>query len=525
MSHINGVIDADPHFEIDIVTRTIRNVSQAKTTLVQYDHNSERFSFTLPRYIEGHDMMECNKVQAHYINIDTKTKDVNSDAHDIKDLAICEEKPENVCCTWQIKETATQYAGILQFSLRFECVSEGGVVDYSWGTVPFTGISVSAGIKNSKAIVEEYSDVLEQWRQELFSASAKGVENIYTARAETMEGIRSARTSACETVEQKGQSVADSLPDDYMALSEKVKNVSNTLKGTAKSVGGIVSMHDVSPLEHMMSVKVRKKAASIPWSDVRIKKYGKNILDIANVPMYHCNANNPLYTWERTETGFKVKFVRTGNPAARHAVYIGTIDELKGKTITISAKFKGLGKHIVTLGCTEIDGTTVQSTEDPGYNRTIGYIGGSGMMPNLEINDKTATTDKNIMVSYKVPDTIPDTVPNPATYDRLAVGFYISLGDEITEDMIANNTAVTEWSDIQIEIGEGSPVSTEYVPYQEPVTYIPNENGTIEGVTSLYPTTILTMNASGIIDCEYNRDINKAYDELKQAILSLGNNI
>ena len=56
--------------------------------------------------------------------------------------------------------------------------------------------------------------------------------------------------------------------------------------------------------------------------------------------------------------------------------------------------------------------------------------------------------------------------------------------------------------------------------------YTPNVDGTVEGVSSLYPNTILMTDTDGvIIDCEYNRDLNKALAELKAAIISLGGNV
>lgn len=78
-------------------------------------------------------------------------------------------------------------------------------------------------------------------------------------------------------------------------------------------------------------------------------------------------------------------------------------------------------------------------------------------------------------------------------------------------------------SNIQIELGT---VATDYMPYVEPTEYTPNADGTVEGIASLYPTTILSTGTDGvIIDCEYNRDINKAFAELTQAIISLGGNV
>ena len=76
---------------------------------------------------------------------------------------------------------------------------------------------------------------------------------------------------------------------------------------------------------------------------------------------------------------------------------------------------------------------------------------------------------------------------------------------------------------MQIELGT---TATEYEPYKIPTEYTPTADGTVNGVTSLYPNTTLMTDTEGIIiDCEYNRDINKAFAELQQAIISLGGNV
>ena len=56
--------------------------------------------------------------------------------------------------------------------------------------------------------------------------------------------------------------------------------------------------------------------------------------------------------------------------------------------------------------------------------------------------------------------------------------------------------------------------------------YTPTADGTVNGVTSLYPCTKLSTNVDDIvIECAYNRDINKAFEELQRAIISLGGNV
>ena len=70
-------------------------------------------------------------------------------------------------------------------------------------------------------------------------------------------------------------------------------------------------------------------------------------------------------------------------------------------------------------------------------------------------------------------------------------------------------------SNIQLELNS---TATDYEVFDR-TDYTPNADGTVEDVTSLYPNTTLMTDTEGvIIDCEYNRDINKAFAALEVAI-------
>lgn len=71
-------------------------------------------------------------------------------------------------------------------------------------------------------------------------------------------------------------------------------------------------------------------------------------------------------------------------------------------------------------------------------------------------------------------------------------------------------------------------LASEVSAYEPPVCdkYIPNKDGTINGVTSLYPNTSFMFDTTlATAECEYNRDSDKVYKELCNAIISLGGNI
>lgn len=174
MAHKHSVYDTDYHFPIDPVTRTIKNLC-GKVTLIQYDHNSERITFEIPRYIDGHDMSLCNQSEVHYNNISNgKT---NPGVYPISDLQVDPTDENVVICSWLISHNATQLIGRLAFVVRFACVSEDAVVEYAWNTVPYSEIKVANSIYNSDLISDEFTDqmidVLAEWARQF-----KNVESV-----------------------------------------------------------------------------------------------------------------------------------------------------------------------------------------------------------------------------------------------------------------------------------------------------------------------------------------------------------
>ena len=163
MGHAHSVIDKDTHFIIDPVTRAITNENTDKLSIMQYDHNSERLTFEMPRYIEGHDMSLCNKVEVHFLNIDSKTKDQTSGKRDLEDFRVSEDDESKVVVSWLITKGSTKLGGKLNFLLNFRCM-DGDIETYAWHTDFFTDFSVKSGLDASELFESEYVDVIEQWK-------------------------------------------------------------------------------------------------------------------------------------------------------------------------------------------------------------------------------------------------------------------------------------------------------------------------------------------------------------------------
>lgn len=187
MAHIHSVKDTDVHYKIDGITRTIVNVNETKRMLVQNDHNSERLTFEVPRYVDGHDLTTCNVVQIHYLNYDTYEENASSGVYEVDDLGIkgvTGDDASVVILTWLVSGNATKYIGTLNFIIRFSCVTDG-VIEYAWNTTIFKGIQILEGIYNSNQVIEENYDILNQWKQELIAA---GVDALTLDKTLLVEG-------------------------------------------------------------------------------------------------------------------------------------------------------------------------------------------------------------------------------------------------------------------------------------------------------------------------------------------------
>ena len=171
MAHLHRIYDTDLHFIVNPITRVIASES-GKVSLMQYDHNSERFTFEIPRMIEGHDMTLTDKVEVHYINGSGSSKLTRSDGiYPVDDLDLSPDSEDMVICSWLVSGQATKFAGNLAFVLRFVCHDQDGNITYQWFTNPFTGIKINAGINNENSITEGNSpDILELWKDDLYKS-------------------------------------------------------------------------------------------------------------------------------------------------------------------------------------------------------------------------------------------------------------------------------------------------------------------------------------------------------------------
>ena len=237
--------------------------------------------------------------------------------------------------------------------------------------------------------------------------------------------------------------------------------VANTLKG--KKSGESVSISDVSPLEHNLSVKVENSES--------LMVSGKNLFNVHSM----------------TNLGTSIK--RNGITA--------TILENGGVRVTGTPEDNTIATSITFLGSKGIILPAGIYSAEP-----EGIVSGAKIQCFVQARDINGSHLANFNKEAI-------TIAQKFYMDRFLV--YIDKG--VTEAIDETFYPCIEKND----------KCTGYEPYVEPITYSVNADGTVDGVKSIYPTTVLFTDTEGAtIEAEYNKDINKAFCELQNAIINLG---
>lgn len=176
MSHNSKIQDTETHFVIDPEARTITNESAANNIIVQYDHNSERFTFEIPRYVDGHDMSESTEVRIHYRNSSSNNLSKTNGVYIPDDLTITGENEDMLTFSWLLSSATTQYIGYLYFSIQFVCLN-GETIDYAWNTGVYKDITIIESINNAEEVFIENVDVLTAYKNDIIAEVSDGITN------------------------------------------------------------------------------------------------------------------------------------------------------------------------------------------------------------------------------------------------------------------------------------------------------------------------------------------------------------
>lgn len=225
-------------------------------------------------------------------------------------------------------------------------------------------------------------------------------------------------------------------------------------------------------------------------------------VDPTSVKVTRCGKN--LLTAEgRTVTNFGAYSNQTNRVVKEGCIYLG-----------LSVNNYYSPQYITSYDVSSPDKISFTVSNNSGYGLAFSYKARPGDIYTLSVGDRPTDSSRiafsfythdGSLISYAITamgsadKTVTATVP-----DNCAWMIVLLIGT-------VANTEIT-FSNVQLEFGSAA---TEYKASQVLETYSVNADGTVEGITSLFPfMNIFTDKANTTVSCKYNRDSGKVVQEL-----------
>lgn len=372
--HEHAVTDTDKTFTVDPFTRKIIADSGQKTILIQGDHKSEVFTFTIPRYIEGHDMAACNKIYIPYLNTEVEGRNpkFKSGVYTVSDITV---NKDTVVFTWEITINSTSIEGVLNFMILLSCM-EGNRVEYRWNTDYFEDVIVKKSLYSELNFENEYLDVIEQWKETVKQIFKEYIDtevdsHIAVVKAELEASMKADFEAYSDEVDKQLEAFDDILETELSKMSVDIA-VQKSRMDTFSSLPDGSTSGDAE----LADIKVGYNGKRYDSAGSAVREQFESIID----------ENHSLYA-------------NTDNLVNRHTLSIGYLKDTDGTLIDNDAYFK---QYTTTDYISVMPGETYDILVPQGnaYNRIIFFTDPNTVHSHIDFGD--SLTERNIVIPDEV---------------------------------------------------------------------------------------------------------------------------
>lgn len=294
---------------IDNYLRTI-NIPKGITNLgVEHDDEVLILNFKMPRYLDDTDLSAFS-IRINYINAngDGDFYTVNDNKKTVT--------TDSILFSWLVGPTATSYKGMTSFNVCMKTLTVDGSIDKEYNTT-VARLPVLEGLEVDPGIVSQYSDILEQWKRELFGIGDTEEANMRAVSREEQENIAKKGAEVLATIPQEYQETAE-------AAQEGVRTKADAIMCTVE--GETITVSDSSD-DHLRGLKVFGKTTQVSTT-------GKNLFDVTTALANQKRGTTTVSDYTAYGNGVRV----TSNSYEHGRAYMHL--QLEAGTYNISANVK-----------------------------------------------------------------------------------------------------------------------------------------------------------------------------------------
>lgn len=161
--------DDDKTLIIDNYLRNINIPNGIKSLGVESDDEVLRLKFKMPRYLGGTDLSTF-AIRINYLNARGE-----GDVYTVSDMKVVD---DDITFSWLVGPNATKYKGSTKFNVCMKIVDDDGHVQKEYNTTIAT-LPVLEGLETDEGLIEAHTDILEQWRNQLFGMAPAKVDDLF----------------------------------------------------------------------------------------------------------------------------------------------------------------------------------------------------------------------------------------------------------------------------------------------------------------------------------------------------------